>query len=215
MRLVKVTPETVVVPSSAAAELAVPERAALKQTIAGSQQSLIKSMLAKIRAFRYSLEVSSSRLIRRGHPTKRLAELRLHLDELTARAHGAASRQLKRERHRLASASYRLSRYGLKARIEQLNIILKQHYQTLCHKIEYLLNDRRNRLGIQVTRLNGLNPLKILERGYSVTRRLPDGTVLTDTRLVEVGNQVGVTLHKGEMTCTVIRKKNAYAQADV
>jgi len=199
---------------SAAAELAVPEKAALKKTIAGHRQTLIKGMLAKIHAFRYSLKVSSARLIRLGHPGKRLADLRLRLDDLTARAHAAASRQFKRQRHRLASAGYRLSRYGLKARIERLKIILNKNHETLWHKMEYLLKDRQNRLGIQVTRLNGLNPLKILERGYSVTRSLPHRTVLTDTRLVEVGNHVLVTLYKGEMTCSVIRK-NEYAQTDV
>jgi exodeoxyribonuclease VII large subunit len=59
-----------------------------------------------------------------------------------------------------------------------------------------------------LAKLNGLNPLAILERGYSVTRRLPDYTLLKEAKEVRVGDKVEVSLWVGALECRVERKKD-------
>ncbi len=51
--------------------------------------------------------------------------------------------------------------------------------------------------------LDHLNPLGILSRGYSVTRRLPEGTLLKDVSGVQPGDRIATTLHQGEIVSRV------------
>ena len=199
---------------SAAAELAVPERASLERAIETHRLALQRAMVARIESLREKVRLGNTRLIQLIHPAKRVAELRLRLDDLTTRVHRGCVRQLAGDRQRLEALQYRLNRCGTKTRIEALHVTLQQINDILSNKIRYLIDSRRHALGILVARLNGLNPLAILERGYSVTRNLADGTVIKDVRQVDVNDPVSVTLYRGEMVCSVKRKKE-YAQTNL
>ncbi|MBI1986761.1 MAG: exodeoxyribonuclease VII large subunit [Nitrospinae bacterium] len=65
---------------------------------------------------------------------------------------------------------------------------------------------RRKELESLLARLNALSPLASLERGYSICRKLPSGAVVKDVDQVEVGEQVEVILHRGEIRCRVEEK---------
>jgi len=65
-----------------------------------------------------------------------------------------------------------------------------------------------------VARLNALNPLAILQRGYSVTRTLPEYALVKDVQQVSVGQQVEVTVSRGAMVCLIERKQED-GQADI
>jgi exodeoxyribonuclease VII large subunit len=51
--------------------------------------------------------------------------------------------------------------------------------------------------------LDHLNPLGILSRGYSVTRRMPDGAILKDAAQVKPGDAISTLLHKGAVVSRV------------
>lgn len=52
-------------------------------------------------------------------------------------------------------------------------------------------------------RLDALSPLKVLERGYSVTRLLPSGTVVRSAGQVQPGDVLETLLHSGKLTSRV------------
>lgn len=56
-----------------------------------------------------------------------------------------------------------------------------------------------------VAGLAHLNPLGVLARGYSVTRRFPEGSVLTDAASVVPGDRIRTMLHRGEVMSRVER----------
>ena len=56
--------------------------------------------------------------------------------------------------------------------------------------------------------LGTLSPLSILQRGYSVCQRLPDGRIIHDSAEVETGQQVRVLFAKGGALCRVEEKKS-------
>jgi exodeoxyribonuclease VII large subunit len=54
--------------------------------------------------------------------------------------------------------------------------------------------------------LEHLNPLGILSRGYSITKKLPEGALLKDPADVEPGDLISTRLHKGEVWSRVEKK---------
>ena len=74
----------------------------------------------------------------------------------------------------------------------RLRRALKQH-----------LRHQQQRLSADAGRLHALSPLATLERGYSITRRLPDGGLLRDTTQIKAGEQLETRLSRGRITSRV------------
>jgi exodeoxyribonuclease VII large subunit len=72
----------------------------------------------------------------------------------------------------------------------------------------FVFHKKKSDLRAGLARLNALNPLAILERGYSVTRSLPGYALLKDVKQVGVGERVEVSLWRGALECRVERKKD-------
>ncbi|MCK4401817.1 exodeoxyribonuclease VII large subunit [bacterium] len=71
--------------------------------------------------------------------------------------------------------------------------------RTCSHILELLTERLANLSG----KLNMLSPLATLSRGYSYTLKLPQRTLITDTRKVKPHDKVEVKLAKGAMICEV------------
>jgi exodeoxyribonuclease VII large subunit len=54
-----------------------------------------------------------------------------------------------------------------------------------------------------IGKLEALNPLSILKRGYSVTAKFPDGVILKDVNMLKVGDTVETKLGKGKFKSKV------------
>ena len=47
--------------------------------------------------------------------------------------------------------------------------------------------------------LDSLNPLSILQRGYSITKKLPEMSIVKDSNQVKTGDEVSILLAKGSI----------------
>ena len=65
----------------------------------------------------------------------------------------------------------------------------------------------KERLGHQTSRLGALSPLAVLDRGYSITHKMPDEVIVKTTDSLDVGDLVRVTLAHGKATCRVQGKE--------
>jgi len=61
----------------------------------------------------------------------------------------------------------------------------------------------RNRLSLSLSRLEALSPLKILARGYSVTRRLPDRRLLKSVVDIHTGDSLETILSDGRIVSSI------------
>ena len=77
----------------------------------------------------------------------------------------------------------------------RLNLSIRQ-------KLEF----SKKKLERDMSLLNSLSPLAILQRGYSITTTLSTGAVVKEIAEVMVGDRVGVRLTDGEMECMVEKK---------
>ena len=189
---------------SAAAELIVPVKEELVRLIERVSWALKMGMFQKLRLLRERTVQVSGRLV---HPKRQIADYRLRLDDAFERMVRGLFRELGWMRDRLHVVRGRLARCSPDSLVRDLNITLKHCRQTLCSAMEFYLQSKEGILDTTVARLNALSPRAILERGFSVTRVLPDYAVVKDVQQVNVGQHVEVTVSKGAMVCRIERKE--------
>ncbi len=87
----------------------------------------------------------------------------------------------------------------------------RQRVDELQSRLEPLLRRsgerRKDRLLALMQRLESLSPLKVLERGYSVTQQADSGNVVRDADSVKEGDEIVTRLRKGKVRSKVIRKE--------
>jgi len=60
-----------------------------------------------------------------------------------------------------------------------------------------LTDTKQQNLKLSLGKLEALNPLAVLSRGYSITMKLPDGKILKDSKTLKKGDRIKTSLNKG------------------
>lgn len=189
---------------SAGAELVVPQKRDLERLI----EVLAERMARGIdRLLARNWEQTMGALGRVKDPRRRTEELRLRLDEYWGRLAAAVLRTSRENGERTQRVLRLLLAQDPAHEIQSLRDSLMQLDKSLGVNIEALLDSRHTGWEKEVARLDAMSPLAILNRGYSITRRLPGNQILRDVDGVEMKEQVAVRLHRGELTCRVEEKK--------
>jgi exodeoxyribonuclease VII large subunit len=102
-------------------------------------------------------------------------------------------------------------RYAFREPIERV----RRHYQRLDdlsgklpREVRRRLEALRERLGFEVGRLEGLSPLGVLARGYSVTTRAGESAPLRDAGELRPGDRLRTRLARGEVHSEVIERSS-------
>ena len=69
--------------------------------------------------------------------------------------------------------------------------------------IDIYTQNRRSIITVLASRLKDLSPIAILDRGYSITRTIPDAVVVRDPKMVKIGQDLEVMIAKGSLICRV------------
>ena len=85
-------------------------------------------------------------------------------------------------------------------RLDELSVDLLRRFQDR-------LRGCKDRLAHQGGRLGALSPLAVLDRGYSITHKLPDGRIVKDAAAVATGDLVRITFALGKALCRVEGKE--------
>ncbi len=126
------------------------------------------------------------------------------MDELQQRLHHAINND---QRHRLALLNTLAMRIAAGTPVQELRQLVQRRAglnKRLVYAIETLFEQQRLQLAKAAANLHALSPLATLERGYSITRRAEDGSVIQDATGVAVGERVEALLARGSLTCEVI-----------
>lgn len=87
----------------------------------------------------------------------------------------------------------------------------QQHLDELAVDLDRRFLDRlcrfREGLAQSSGRLAALSPLAVLERGYSITQRMPDEAIVKDADVLNTGDLVRVTFTRGKSLCRVEGKE--------
>ncbi len=181
---------------SAAAELVTPVKADLLSRCLELRQRCYQSMSQILSTYEDRLD----RLLRSVvHPIKKVEAFQQRIDELIGRLERSNS-GLIRDRHaKLNEIHFRLKNCAPSSRLQMIRSqveILSFRLLKANEKFTLFLQDR---IGGLNAKLHALNPKAVLERGYSITRRLPDLAVVMDASEVQSGQALEILLAKGKI----------------
>jgi exodeoxyribonuclease VII large subunit len=128
-------------------------------------------------------------------------EVAARLDTLAAAARASLRRQIQRHRdHVHAQARHlRHPRQVLKA----MQLRLDELSERALRGVGTAIRMARQRLRGGAERLQALSPLAVLQRGYSITRRIDDGSVVRDAATLAVGDPLRLTFAHGSVRVRV------------
>jgi exodeoxyribonuclease VII large subunit len=125
-----------------------------------------------------------------------LARLRQHLAQaLVSRAATARARLDSLATRRILTRPVE-KLHDLSRRIDELELRARR---AMSNRVQLV----RQQLVAAGGRLEALSPLRVLERGYSVTRHIPSGEVLCSATHVQPGDQIETILHTGRLVSRV------------
>ncbi len=136
-------------------------------------------------------------------PRRRLVDLRLTLDDRLERLQLAWRRDLERRRTLHGHLVERLLLRHPSRQIELSRGLVTQLDKEITHRFLNRLSLLRHQLDQALGKLEILNPLAVLTRGYSITYGLKDGRIVRRSSEVKVGDAVRVRLGEGFIECTV------------
>jgi len=187
---------------SAAAELAVPLRAELMESIETLRLRLIRYRRRETERLRERLAGLSGRL---RDPKRRLADIRIALDDNVERMRISLGHLRAVRRQEWLNLAARLERLNPRLRIIAGRTLLGALGKALSAVREKQADQRKSRVGSAIALLDSLSPLAVLRRGYTVTRRFPDGLILRRAEDVVAGQEVAILLAAGSLHAKITR----------
>lgn len=141
------------------------------------------------------------------------SELQMRLDDAFTRAESAFLRCFNEKKNGLASIARQIELCSPSARLENEKKTLSHKRELLNRAVSELLRKRGDKLKGAVGRLEAINPLAVLSRGYSVSKRA-DGSIVSSVGALDVGDDISLIYSDGEARATVSeitkkRKKRA------
>jgi exodeoxyribonuclease VII large subunit len=185
---------------SAAAELAVPVKNELLRMVNDSFVALEYRVCNLIERYRRNLTDFAKRLV---DPKKQIQDWRLRLDDFASRLSRNFIMLLDRKNEQHKWWLDRLVAHSPAAQVHNINLIIEQNIYKLLKTYSKEFENKTARLRELNARLETLSPIAILERGYSITRTIPDSKVVLDPRMVSINQDLEVMVAKGTLTCRV------------
>ena len=188
---------------SAAAELVVPVKEDLKYNLSDLTRQLTGGIHRFMDHKRIHLTHATKKL---KDPRRRIQDLRLHTDDLANRLVKNIHRQLKTEQQHLHWQIQKLSIYSPSNQCTRFKDQLNISNNNLLKYFSKYITDKSLNLREVSNALELLNPTAILSRGYSITRTIPDKTVVRDADSASQGQQLEILLGKGSLNVSVKNK---------
>jgi exodeoxyribonuclease VII large subunit len=188
---------------SVAAELVVPLKSDFFRKTMEFKQVIINLLNRRIEQTRLTLKGLSKRLI---DPKKKIIDSRLRLDDQASRLQRTLINHVNRRRERLDWQSDKLFYNNPIYYINKHKDELNRNTALLIQNFTGNISARHFKLREYTARLRALNPTAILDRGYSITRTIPEEAIIRAAESVQIGEAVEVLLAKGSLKCNVKEK---------
>jgi len=135
----------------------------------------------------------------------RKAELVEEIESLEDRLVRAMQASLESAREAWEGLSRRLS--DPRRRLREDQIRLDELSLNMWRRFRDSLERFKDRLNHGAERLNGLSPLAVLERGYSITHKMPEEVIVRDSASIDIGGRLRISFARGKAMCRIGEKE--------
>lgn len=143
--------------------------------------------------------------LQQAHPHKQIQRNAQRLDELEMRLGRAVRAAAASREAKLHTLSARLHRHHPEPRLHLLASRQAELSRRLAAAIGNLLQRRQQTMTAAGEKLHAVSPLATLARGFTITTRAEDGTILRSAREVEIGEPIETRLFEGTLLSRVER----------
>lgn len=185
---------------SAAAEMMIKSRDELKSILDSFDSRMKNSMMRYYEICRMKLSSIEKRI---AHPARRIWEIRLRVDDLIERLIKASKVLLSVKHDSLNAKVSLLMNLSPKKLIPLWRRELSYNDTKLKDSMNNIIKSKRDAINIITDKLDGLSPLNVLKRGYSIAWLLPEMKIIMDSSHTKKGDSIKVKFWKGEAFCKV------------
>jgi exodeoxyribonuclease VII large subunit len=187
---------------SAAAEMIVSEKETLLKDLHKTREHL-KSIFSG----RLINMTQTVVMLKKGlrDPKRRVADLWLRLDDFNNRIIRMADQMIQENKTRIKTDQRALLSQSPGKTAQSLGRTLIFNRHILEHVIFKMLRERSMRIDLLGEKIKALGPDSVLERGYSITMKLPDKKALRSTSGLKIGETVRIKLRDGQLDCRIER----------
>ena len=133
------------------------------------------------------------------------SDVKLLLERVRQRLTTALQYQAQRARYQIERLADHPSLSRPFDRIRELQSQIDDLEERLQRSMRGRLETARQQLGTIAASLTALSPLAVLERGYSLTKRLTDGNLVRDLNTIKPGDRISTLFSSGSLISEVIR----------
>ena len=185
---------------SAAAELVVREKSEMQRTVSHLLFRLKNVLCSCIDRNRAALKYLNSCL---RSPVRNITDCRLRHDDLHMRLMQTLPRLVTCRKADIDSLRGAMLCRAPRGIVRNGRVTLSYLGRRLSDSLRVSRDSRSLLFRNALARLNAVNPLQVLERGYSITRAVPSMEVIRDAAAVRKGDLVEVTVNRGTLDCEV------------
>jgi exodeoxyribonuclease VII large subunit len=185
---------------SAAAELVVPQRLELLTKINNLKHRAIAGYGRYLADRKKDLLGLKERF---KDPRRLLIDLQIHLDDLQQRMQRSMSHQRQYLAGKLQKLELNLKHSSPAKRIQETKMLLNNLQKDTLANWKSYYAVRHELLRKNAAVLTSLSPLAVVQRGYSITRRLPSGEIVRHAGALSTNEEVNIQLAKGNFHARV------------
>ncbi len=185
---------------SAAAEMVVKNKEDIQRHIGSLHQRLLYAKNTFFEKKRERINYLSRRIF---SPAREIVRHSQRLDEIDTRLINGIQRIIKDRQHHIEKLIKDVNSFNPQNRIVLNKQRMDAMINSLCRNFFHLVELKKKEFHGLIAMLDNLSPLAILSRGYSITYKLPDRTIVKLSSEVQRGDKVDVRLHEGAITCIV------------
>ncbi|MGH8033629.1 MAG: exodeoxyribonuclease VII large subunit [Lysobacterales bacterium] len=187
---------------SAAAELATPDQAQLRTSLARHLRLFQHSLQTQLQRHMQGLDYLAHRLAQRD-PATRLQEQARQLDKLGLTLERAARNRLREMQAHLSVLNTRLNLQHPQVKLDQYRLRVQACQRSAERLLAQGLQRLHSRLNELGRTLHAVSPLATMGRGYAVLYAAATGTLVTRAKQLKPGEPLTAQLADGRLQCTV------------
>ncbi|QFT89738.1 Exodeoxyribonuclease 7 large subunit [Bacillus sp. THAF10] len=186
---------------TAAAELAVPHINELMERLSDRKFRLHRASNKLMQQLKDRLTTLQKSYAFR-YPKNLYAQKQQDLDRKIDHLEAAMKRMVEKKHVKLDQISGLLVRNHPKKQWETEKASLEQHTKLLTKLMKQALQQKQWQFQNKLTKIDGLSPLKIMNRGYSLAYK-EDGTIIKHVEQAKKGEAIQVHLQNGQLHCEI------------